>query len=164
MVPGVADYYNLTVSTFHTFAVGEGRYVVHNCGGVLAKLGSFAQKGLRALMGKTGTVWDRIKATQPFRAGTRIPRSFTLKTAQGKYWVHGHATEHMAEYITGAVTRGNASVVSSPLRSQALLHSFASAVDGVLPRLNPGRNIVESGGWHLGIDTSSKVIFHALFR
>lgn len=33
VVPGAADYYNLTVSDLHTFAVGAGRYVVHNCGG-----------------------------------------------------------------------------------------------------------------------------------
>ena len=31
-LPGAADYYNLEVSHLHTFAVGEGRYVVHNCG------------------------------------------------------------------------------------------------------------------------------------
>lgn len=28
--PGVADYYNLTVSVLHTYAVGAGQYVVHN--------------------------------------------------------------------------------------------------------------------------------------
>ncbi len=29
--PGAADYYNLTVSQLHTYAVGAGQYVVHNC-------------------------------------------------------------------------------------------------------------------------------------
>ncbi len=29
--PGVADYYNLTVSQLHTYAVGGDRAVVHNC-------------------------------------------------------------------------------------------------------------------------------------
>jgi RHS repeat-associated protein len=33
--PGVADYYNLTVSELHTYAVGVGQYVVHNCGGTV---------------------------------------------------------------------------------------------------------------------------------
>ncbi len=33
VVPGAADYYNLTVSQLHTYAVGGGQYVVHNCGG-----------------------------------------------------------------------------------------------------------------------------------
>jgi RHS repeat-associated protein len=28
-----ADYYNLTVSELHTYAVGTGQFVVHNCGG-----------------------------------------------------------------------------------------------------------------------------------
>jgi deoxycytidylate deaminase len=32
VVPGAATMWNLTVSTFHTYAVGAGRYVVHNCG------------------------------------------------------------------------------------------------------------------------------------
>jgi RHS repeat-associated protein len=32
VVPGAAAMWNLTVSTFHTFAVGAGQYVVHNCG------------------------------------------------------------------------------------------------------------------------------------
>lgn len=29
-VPGQADYYNLTVADDHTYAVGDGQYVVHN--------------------------------------------------------------------------------------------------------------------------------------
>lgn len=29
--PGVTDYYNLTVSQLHTYAVGAGQFVVHNC-------------------------------------------------------------------------------------------------------------------------------------
>jgi hypothetical protein len=33
VVPGQADRYNLTVAKDHTFAVGDGRWVVHNCGG-----------------------------------------------------------------------------------------------------------------------------------
>ncbi len=32
VVPGTAAMYDLTVSTVHTFAVGSGQYVVHNCG------------------------------------------------------------------------------------------------------------------------------------
>jgi hypothetical protein len=32
-VPGQAARYNLTVAKDHTFAVGDGRWVVHNCGG-----------------------------------------------------------------------------------------------------------------------------------
>jgi hypothetical protein len=31
-VPGAADKWDLTVSQVHTFAVGSGAYVVHNCG------------------------------------------------------------------------------------------------------------------------------------
>jgi Pretoxin HINT domain len=33
VVPGAASMWNLTVSQIHTYAVGAGQYVVHNCGG-----------------------------------------------------------------------------------------------------------------------------------
>jgi hypothetical protein len=33
VVPGEQDMYDLTVSNVHTFAVGNGQWVVHNCGG-----------------------------------------------------------------------------------------------------------------------------------
>ena len=33
IVPGAADMWDLTVSNVHTFAVGSGAYVVHNCTG-----------------------------------------------------------------------------------------------------------------------------------
>ncbi|MGZ3664540.1 MAG: polymorphic toxin-type HINT domain-containing protein [Ktedonobacterales bacterium] len=44
---GAADYYNLTVSVLHTYAVGSGRYVVHNCnpGETLSKYRSELQAG-----------------------------------------------------------------------------------------------------------------------
>jgi hypothetical protein len=34
--PGSADYYNLTVSNLHTYAVGDSQAVVHNCAKPLA--------------------------------------------------------------------------------------------------------------------------------
>jgi len=43
-VPGAADMYDLTVSSVHTFVVGNGQYVVHNCtGGVPFGFKSFGQ-------------------------------------------------------------------------------------------------------------------------
>ena len=33
VVPGAANMWDLTVSNIHTFAVGDGAFVVHNCGG-----------------------------------------------------------------------------------------------------------------------------------
>lgn len=47
----------------------------------------------------TGMVWDSIKATQPPYPSSVIPKSFELSLLSGpKIWVHGNATEHMAEY------------------------------------------------------------------
>lgn len=54
----------------------------------------------------SGTVWDSIKPTQPVYEGTAIPRSFELETANGTVWVHGNATEHLAEYATANLNRG----------------------------------------------------------
>jgi hypothetical protein len=35
VVPGLGIRYNLTVKDLHTFMVGDGRWVVHNCGGLV---------------------------------------------------------------------------------------------------------------------------------
>jgi hypothetical protein len=35
MVPGSAVMYNLEVAQVHTFTVGSGQWVVHNCGGIV---------------------------------------------------------------------------------------------------------------------------------
>nr|WP_258526873.1 RHS repeat-associated core domain-containing protein [Enterobacter cloacae] len=48
---------------------------------------------------KTGTVWDDINPTQSNYPGTVIPKSFEMTLPNGqRVWVHGNATEHMAEY------------------------------------------------------------------
>ncbi|WNH00174.1 hypothetical protein KYK12_023430 (plasmid) [Escherichia coli] len=48
----------------------------------------------------TETVFDSIKATMPVHPGTVIPQSFEMSLPNGqKIWVHGNATEHMAEYV-----------------------------------------------------------------
>ena len=41
--PGISDYYNLTVSQVHTYAVGAGQFVVHNGGGGGDVIGSAAE-------------------------------------------------------------------------------------------------------------------------
>jgi hypothetical protein len=40
-----ADHYNLTVSELHTYAVGAGQFVVHNCTRVVGDPEAIAAKG-----------------------------------------------------------------------------------------------------------------------
>ena len=72
--------------------------------------------------GKTGTVWDNIKATQELNLGTKIPKSFELTVNGEKYWVNPNATKHMVEYSTRTLSHGQM------LTEQQLLNSFEAAV------------------------------------
>jgi filamentous hemagglutinin len=48
----------------------------------------------------TASVWESVVATQEVYEGTLIPRSFELTTeGAGRVWVHGNATEHIAEFV-----------------------------------------------------------------
>lgn len=65
---------------------------------------------------KTGTVWDKIEATQPAWEKTLVPKSFVFTTSSGqKLWFHANATEHMAEFAK----RGQ----SHPLAEQFRYHN-----------------------------------------
>jgi hypothetical protein len=70
--------------------------------GASGLFGSFAE----FLATDTGGIWNSIKATQPVYDGTVIPRSFELSTQSSDVWVHGNATEHLAEYATSMLNRG----------------------------------------------------------
>lgn len=66
-------------------------------------------ESIAADIGKTGTVFDSIKGTQPVYPGSVIPKSFEMTLPNGqKVWVHGNATEHMAEYAASKALTNNA--------------------------------------------------------
>lgn len=94
-----------------------------------------------SLAAKTGTVWDSIKATQPVWEGTTIPRSFELTTDAGKFWVHGNATEHMAEYALGKA--------GSAMGTQAQLTNLQAAVQAAAGQGIQYGQMVKVGGWEL---------------
>jgi len=83
---------------------------------------------------------------------------------EGKYvngnevWVHGNATKHMGEFINSA--KGSVLVESE------MMQSFKSAVDQVLTKpLQPGKNFFDNiGGWEIGINGETGVIYHALMN
>ncbi len=66
-------------------------------------------ESIAADIGKTDAVFDSIKGTQPVYPGSVIPKSFEMTLPNGqKVWVHGNATEHMAEYAASKALTNNA--------------------------------------------------------
>lgn len=109
----------------------------------------------------TGTVWDVIKPTANNIPGTAIPATFQIQTAQRLLWTNANATEHMGEYIN----RFGPQSWSVQMRSQAMLTSFNGAVQEFAAKFanSPaGRYFETIGGWELGINTETGVIFHAM--
>lgn len=69
----------------------------------------------------------------------------------------------MGEYIARFGGRN----FSTSIRSQSMLKSFYSAVDDAMltwGKSQPGRYFGTYGGWELGINTETGVIFHALMK
>ncbi|WJV55549.1 hemagglutinin [Prodigiosinella aquatilis] len=98
----------------------------------------------------TGTVFDSIKETQSVYPGSVIPNSFEMTLPNGqKVWVHGNATEHMAEYAASkAVTHTHEAV---KLASQEELRSFQSAVNTATKSSMPYGERITVDGWQLEI-------------
>ena len=62
VVPGAASMWDLTVSNIHTFAVGDGAFVVHNCGDARDPNGiGFTQDSISSKHGDGHTVENNIQ-------------------------------------------------------------------------------------------------------
>ena len=96
----------------------------------------------------TGTVWDSVKATQAVWPGTIIPRSFELTAGNSKVWVHGNATEHLAEYAAALSAKGVSSELVN-IGAQTQLRSLQAAVQAASAGGLPLGKIVNVGGWEL---------------
>jgi len=127
--------------------------------------------GLRAgaaTVVRTGTVWDSIAATQPVYEGSVIPRSFELSTDNGRFWVHGNATEHLYEYAKFVLQR-TGDPQAANIATQAQLTSLQAAVNYVAGRGIVYDQIVKVGGWELEFGAPKAagqlpVLYHALLR
>lgn len=62
IIVGTASMYDLTVSNVHTFAVGDGQFVVHNCSVEASQAKSLAVDARDAMVKKSG-FWFKIEAT-----------------------------------------------------------------------------------------------------
>ena len=105
-------------------------------------------------------IWNKnINATQEVIEGTNIPKSFTIKGMKvngNEVWVHGNATKHMGEFVKSAK--------SSIMVENELLLSFQDSLTKVLPKVQLGRNFFNIGGWEIGINGDTGVIYHALYK
>ena len=97
---------------------------------------------------ETGTVWDFIKSTQPNYPGSVIPKSFELSLSNGQtVWVHGNATEHIAEYAKMKAVNYTPEAVR--LASQQQLASLQAAVNTATKSGVPYDKVINVGGWEL---------------
>lgn len=104
-----------------------------------------------------------IKGTQPNIEGTNVPKSFEIKglKVNGEtVWVHGNATKHIGIFINRVNESGLGE--GGLLVERELMNSFLNAARLALQEpLIEGRNFLIVGGWELGIDTTTSVIYHA---
>jgi pretoxin HINT domain-containing protein len=122
--PGAATYYNLTVSNVHTFAVGAGKYVVHNntCFGANNPDQAAARERIsyakRAAQGETAGVWvtdETLRssiATESSGAAVISPYGPATMYPGGPLGIGGCAefrcgAEVSQLYQSGALQRGN---------------------------------------------------------
>jgi RHS repeat-associated protein len=113
---------------------------------------------------RTGTVWEDIRPTQPTYPGTPIPRSFEMQVGDHRVWVHGNATEHMAEFVArGGAHHGVAT------NSQVLLDSFRGALGKAIKGGIQYNEMIGADGWEFIISPPRQAgmlptVKHALFK
>jgi len=154
MVPG----YNFEVGAAITYQGAKNGDKLQAGLGILGMVG-----GMTDL--PTGTVWDDIRPTQPNYPGSVLPKSFELSTGNGvKVWVHGNATEHIAEFIQMKAVNYTPEVVR--LATQMQLKSLQSAVNAATMNGVIYDQMMEVGGWELKFGAPKAngqlpVLFHA---
>lgn len=77
--------------------------------------------------GSSAGVWNDITPIQPNYPGTALPRSFVIKADGETLWVHGNATEHLAEYLIKQANTGH-SQESTKLVAQIMLYDMQLSV------------------------------------
>jgi len=119
---------------------------------------------------KAGTIWDNIKPTDRMYEGTKIPKSFEITANNQKFWVCPNSTEHMLEYIRGTIGNHKKIITHNmPMNCQALLTSFAAAVEQVVSKGIQYDTVIRVGCWELMFSMPRKdgllpAIYHANFN
>ena len=131
----------------------------------MSKGGSGHFKGTN---GATAEVWDNITSTQPNYTGTEIPRSFVITTPDNTFWVHGNATEHMAEYVIKQANTGH-SLGSTRLDSQIILSDMHASLSEVTKGGIKYNTSLQHGNWEFIIKKSNDsgkydAVIHAMYK
>jgi len=118
--------------------------------------------------GSSAGVWNDITPTQPNYPGTTLPRSFIIKTDGETLWVHGNATEHMAEYLIKQTNTGH-SQESTKLVAQIMLYDMQQSLGAVTKNGVSYRRILHHGNWDFIINKarngeSYDAVIHALLK
>lgn len=133
---------------------------------VIAAVRGFRAARAVGAVAEEALVWDAIKATQPVYKGSILPRSFEIATPSGKrFWVHGNATEHMAEFLKGKAVDFNPAYIK--LVTQEQLRSLQAALEGVSTGPFLYDEMLYIGRWELKIGAPKAAgqlptIYHAL--
>lgn len=91
----------------------------------------------------SGTVWERIAATQPPYPYTTLPKSFNLTTANGfEVWVAPNATKHIMEEV-------QRNVFSRHLKTEDLVASLVRSIDAATRGGIQFEHRTLSQGWEL---------------
>lgn len=106
--------------------------------------------------------------TAPNYPGTELPRSFIIKTDGGTLWIHGNATEHMAEYLIKQANTGH-SQESTKLAAQVMLYDMQQSLGAVTKNGVSYDKILHHGNWDFIISKarngeSYDAVIHALLK
>jgi len=118
--------------------------------------------------GTSAGVWNDITPTQPNYPGTALSRSFVIKTDGETLWVHGNATEHMAEYLIKQTSTGH-SRESTKLAAQIMLYDMQQSLGAVTKNGVSYGRILHHGNWNFIINKarngeSYDAVIHAILK
>ncbi len=118
--------------------------------------------------GSTAGVWQDISPTQENYPGTSLPRSFTINTGERTFWVHGNATEHMAEYLAKQASTGH-STESTRLATQLMLYDMQQSLAAVTQSSFTYGRVIKHGNWEFIIQhprgsSPYDAVIHAFIR
>jgi RHS repeat-associated protein len=129
IVPGTASMYDLTISNVHTFAIGDGQFVVHNCNGAASfaqsRAGELFSQGKAAAEAVNPKAWFGKKVTVAFavtddgqklvamNAGSLGRWSSYVKPLlnQGEQWIEGSGKQHAEEILMQYAEENDARIV-----------------------------------------------------
>lgn len=116
----------------------------------------------------SANVWNDITSTQTNYPDTELPRSFIIKTEGETLWVHGNATEHIAEYLIKQANTGH-SQETTKLVAQIILYDMQQSLGTLTKNGVSYGKILYHGNWEFIIIKAINgepydAVIHALLK